>query len=82
MGLNAGAVLRSGAGPGLQRLLALGAAEMAERIAALYEDEEKLASLSRTGISYVREHFTPKNSVRALDDEFHFATENSERKCG
>lgn len=58
------------------------AAEMAERIAALYEDEEKLASLSRTGISYVREHFTPKNAVRALDDEFHFATENSERKCG
>ena len=32
MGLNAGAVLRSGAGPGLQRLLALGAAEMAERV--------------------------------------------------
>lgn len=58
------------------------AAEMAGRIAALYEDEEKLASLSRTGISYVREHFTPKNAVRALDDEFHFATENSERKCG
>ena len=58
------------------------AAEMAGRIAALYEDEEKLASLSRTGISYVREHFTQKNAVRALDDEFHFATENSERKCG
>lgn len=58
------------------------AAEMAERIAALYEDKEKLASLSRTGISYCREHFTQKNAVRALDDEFHFATENSERKCG
>ena len=66
MGLNAGAVLRSGAGPGLQRLLALGAAEMAERVWAIVLIKLLLQELAVEMTSYgVERFFFDKSQISA-----------------
>lgn len=42
----------------------------AERIAALYNNEEKLAAMSRAGCEYVRTHYGPENALRTIQEDF------------
>jgi len=51
------------------------AEEIAEKIAALYMDEEKLRAVSAAGIDYVRENYSQDNAVRVLDAEFGFTAQ-------
>ena len=42
----------------------------ADRIVALYHDEEKLAAMSRTGCEYVRTHYGPENALKTIREDF------------
>lgn len=42
----------------------------AERIAALYNNGEKLAAMSRAGCEYVRTHYGPENALRTIQEDF------------
>ena len=43
---------------------------LAARIAALYNDEAALTSMSRGGIAYIREHYSEENAIRVIGPEF------------
>ena len=46
------------------------AQEIADAITALYGDEARLRSISQRGIEYIRGHFSQKQAVEAIRDEF------------
>ena len=50
---------------------------LAEEIAALYGDGERLNALSKAGVDYVRMHYSSANAVQVLNDEFGFADSKS-----
>lgn len=43
---------------------------LAQRVAGLYVDNSRLVSMSKNGVSYVQEHFTPSNAIKAIGPEF------------
>ena len=46
------------------------AVTLAKRIAELYNDEDKLVSMSRSGISYIQENYSYDNAIKVIGPEF------------